>query len=581
MSFTISLLRSKEEGSMSDWRSTLPRQFNLDEAYCITLKEISFTDSIFNITRDYYIIVFSGVGFTYESILHAGRYDSLSGILNVINKKISHFITWDNKPKLIIKGESVVVDPLTTGTYFLEPALASFLGYKNPNMRRLFQRVNSSGSNQASTNYFSESCEINKRDKFNPLRSMMVYTDITDYTIVGDTLTNLLRVVTIPSNSLYGEQVVTHFKSPQFVNLSNHSFSSIHILIKDSTGSDIIFNFGKIILTLLFKPISSSMMSFFPMERNEFRIILPSNTTNGEKIQHHQNTLTHWKTILPQTLNLDGRFEVALIEISYTFSWFNVNYDVDCIIVDWNGNEVVKSFRLLDRGHYSDVSKLINEMNHQLAEMKTENDIIDVCPGFIVHKYTQKVSVAPGKTTDNRLIYPITAVVKNSRRMKRESAEENGKFTSMIDYEPLKQGASLTSRIDDTPLPSGDNPTYFIPSSELADTYKSIIGTLIKEEQSFSDLTSTIRTVFVHSNIIEHSVIGDKFGQVLRTVEVPAKAEHNDQVTFEYSDPIFHPLISNHIPQITIHLKDDRGDNIPFQNQGESRVTLLFRKILE
>lgn len=117
-------------------------------------------------------------------------------------------------------------------------------------------------------------------------------------------------------------------------------------------------------------------------------------------------------------------------------------------------------------------------------------------------------------------------------------------------------------------------------SEEMIAFHKQVISS-IKDEQTFSDWTSNIRSIFVHTNIIEHTVIGDKFGQLLRTVTVPIQAEPNDQITFEDPDPIFHPLISNQISIIDIHLKDEKGNDINFQDFGESRVTLLFRRRLQ
>lgn len=568
MSFTITLMRSESEGSMTNWRCDLPRQFNLDESYCVALKEISFTDSFYNITKDYYTFAFDEGGRSYKSKLSAGRYESIASILNVINGNVSHFQTWEGKPLLVLKAGKVIVDPGTSGNYYLEPGLASFLGYKNPKVPdRLSFDTKSSSSNSSSDNYYLHGHTHHLRDKVNPLRSLLVYLDITDYTIVGDSFSNLLRVVEIPSDSLYGDQVVQQFKCPEFVKLSNHSFSSIQTLIKDTSGEDIRFRFGTIILTLLFKPSRLSVMSMLSFERDEFRIILPSNTTNQGKTLHHQNTLTHWKTILPQTLNLSGEYEVGLTEISYTYSWYNINYDVDCKLVDQDGVVVINTFRLLNRGQYKDIFRLTNEINTNLKQIKHE--VISTTPQFAVHKFTQRVRIIPGSTSYKKLLYPITSLTTNSDIVQRDATSITRPFMNMIDHQNDRnlytmEGASTNGQI----------------SEEMIAFHKQVISS-IKDEQTFSDWTSNIRSIFVHTNIIEHTVIGDKFGQLLRTVTVPIQAEPNDQITFEDPDPIFHPLISNQISIIDIHLKDEKGNDINFQDFGESRVTLLFRRRLQ
>ena len=39
------------------------------------------------------------------------------------------------------------------------------------------------------------------------------------------------------------------------------------------------------------------------------------------------NTLAHYQTKLPQTMELDGQWEVGLVEIQYPHSWYNVPKD--------------------------------------------------------------------------------------------------------------------------------------------------------------------------------------------------------------------------------------------------------------
>lgn len=572
MAFCVTLMRSQKEGSMSDWRTTLPRSLNFDEPYCVALKEISFTDSIFTLKKDHFFIMFGRS--TIKKLIPAGRYPNVRSILNTMNNKL-RYISWEGiRPNLVIEGGNVVCKTGSNGSIYLEPSLAAFLGYDNPEITERQLKIPSTSDTPLWTDHTSvEEIEDNYRDKYNSIRSIIVYLDITDYTIVGDSLSNLLRFVEVPSDSNFGHQVVAHYTSPEWVKLSCNSFSSIQTMIKDVSGEDVEFKFGSVILSLLFRPLNISIMSMLSLQRDEFRVILPSNTTNGGRALHHQNTLTHWKTLLPHPLHLEGEWEVALTEISYTYSWNNINYDVDCVFVDDEGNEIADRFRILDKGMYTSALRLVVEMNEKMKRIQEVVPYIATSPSFVVNKFTQLIKISPGSTTGNKLIYPITFPVGELKSRKRRATINTAPILQLRGVRTFvpEPSTSFTAMVD-------NKITYEV---DKLSAYKRLISSTIKDEQSFYDVSSDIRTLFVHSNIIQHSVIGSKFGQVLRTVKVPSKAQPNDQITIEDSDPIFHQLISNHISQIDIKLKDDEGDYIPFQDGGESRVTLLFRRRLQ
>ena len=56
---------------------------------------------------------------------------------------------------------------------------------------------------------------------------------------------------------------------------------------------------------------------------SEFYITLPSNIISKEE----GNSLSRWKTILPNYVVLDSVYEVGVAEISFTNSWYNVLED--------------------------------------------------------------------------------------------------------------------------------------------------------------------------------------------------------------------------------------------------------------
>jgi hypothetical protein len=85
------------------------------------------------------------------------------------------------------------------------------------------------------------------------LHSIFVYSNIVEHYFVGNSFAQLLRLVEVPNNSNYGEQVVLRYDQPHYIPLQTHSFDTIQVELKDDTGENIPFEFGRVIIKLIFK----------------------------------------------------------------------------------------------------------------------------------------------------------------------------------------------------------------------------------------------------------------------------------------------------------------------------------------
>ena len=93
--------------------------------------------------------------------------------------------------------------------------------------------------------------------------SLMIYTDIVEYNIVGDTKVPLLRCFPFISKLKSGDIIFTGqyrnyqiFSSVHFRRLLKNSFHSIHIDLRDTSGEKIPFVAGKTRLVLMFRKVS-------------------------------------------------------------------------------------------------------------------------------------------------------------------------------------------------------------------------------------------------------------------------------------------------------------------------------------
>lgn len=86
------------------------------------------------------------------------------------------------------------------------------------------------------------------------INNMYIYTDIVKYQYIGDTLSPLLRTVSIPSSKVLSTESVI-YDSPHYLPVNKSSIDTINIKIKDEQGQNIKFERGKSIIKLHFRPI--------------------------------------------------------------------------------------------------------------------------------------------------------------------------------------------------------------------------------------------------------------------------------------------------------------------------------------
>ena len=97
------------------------------------------------------------------------------------------------------------------------------------------------------------------------IHSLMIYSDVVEYSIVGDTKTLLLRCFPFISKLKGGDIITTgqymnyqSFSNLQFRPLLKNSFHSIHIDLRDRSGEKIPFvSVGITRLVLMFRKVSS------------------------------------------------------------------------------------------------------------------------------------------------------------------------------------------------------------------------------------------------------------------------------------------------------------------------------------
>ena len=271
-----------------------------------------------------------------------------------------------------------------------------------------------------------------------------------------------------------------------------------------------------------------------------FYLTLPSNTRDFDS-----NTTAEFRVRLPNPLELDGDWEVGLVEIQYPFSWNNLKggHSIDTqdnwILVTFtekfpvfkNGMIAVK----IPPGYYGNIESMINAIEKALAAWTIPGD----------------------KSTENPSIRSEISLTK----------------LVQLSYDTTYQKTKL--KLD----------TTAIKGVVLGSTLQYMLGFGGEWSHSFNkslvystyppDLTAGFNTLFVYCNIIQPQIVGNTLAPLLRTV--PISGSFGSSVSSVFLSPHYIPLRNKSFETVEISIKDDQNHPIEF-NFGKVILKLHFKK---
>ena len=144
---------------------------------------------------------------------------------------------------------------------------------------------------------------------------------------------------------------------------------------------------------------------------NNFYVHLPSNVVPTSPLQVG-NTITNYITRLPYKLKFTEEYEVALAQISYTKSWYNVMKDQKLRLVTTNGRINLEIDEQLRKGNYDKAEDLVNSINRIYEDYALINpeQRIYLPPKLFYESQSHKIKIRLGFIDDGNngqdLLYP-------------------------------------------------------------------------------------------------------------------------------------------------------------------------------
>lgn len=253
----------------------------------------------------------------------------------------------------------------------------------------------------------------------------------------------------------------------------------------------------------------------------DFYITLVSNSSLDYYPENKTNSFT---TQLPQYIILEGEWSVAIVEIQYPFTLFNVTKNNNKIYVKYNNNQ--ENVLEITPGFYCNLHELIKTINNKIKVFTTSDSFIEFDTA------TQRVMINKNFNKDNTIA-----------KVDLRGVYFQNRLAMQLGFEPDKN--ILGYRLS----PHATNINLGLP--EL---------------------------MAVYCDLVEGQILGDKYCQMLRVINTSTnKMDFAQFCHKEFNLPHYIKLQSKKFETITLDIRDMCAQPMPFQF-GTLTVKLHFRK---
>ena len=126
----------------------------------------------------------------------------------------------------------------------------------------------------------------------------------------------------------------------------------------------------------------------------------------------------------------------------------------------------------------------------------------------------------------------------------------------------------------------------FIVCSELGKTNKQANNSVLsKTTGKFPiDLTGGCNTIFVNGDLVQNEVLGDSRTALLRAIPLTEKLAtgiQQQQNYWTFGNLQWRRVVKSSIESISVALRNETGQLVPFLSRGRTNLTLHFRQRLE
>ncbi len=273
---------------------------------------------------------------------------------------------------------------------------------------------------------------------------------------------------------------------------------------------------------------------------NQFYLTLPSNAANvrGDGTGDNRNTLAEFCVQLPQRVSVGLDYEVALCEILYPRSWYNLLVSDDRTMglreldLSKEGSKWKLAHYTIPAGYYDNVQDLIVMMNSLITVVRYAPNILpDLAPiQFQWDRTTRRVAI----TRINMDKVACTLELPSKICYMLGITEENLKYFNTVEKPPRFVKATFSP-----------------------------------------DMRGGFDAIYVYCDLVKNQIVGDTLAPLLRVV--PVEGRQDQVVCRTYQTPHYLPLQKTEFSSVEISIKDDQNRPVPFSS-GKVVIKLHFKK---
>jgi hypothetical protein len=294
---------------------------------------------------------------------------------------------------------------------------------------------------------------------------------------------------------------------------------------------------------------------------SDFYLTLPSNT------EPSTNTTAKFTVYLPYKIDLSGKWEVALVEIQYPFSWNNLTGRVSSgdITDNWIDITFSSGYRTIINvppGYYENIQEILKAIEYGQQEAAIE-----------LRKRAVSYSIKAQK---------MDTVLGNVSKKEMKSTKKKAKMNAMKEHsKAVVNGFSVTYNETLKRIKVKKDPAQ-IKKIKFSTRLQYMLGLSPEEIKGYGvsgdyipDLRGGFYSLYVYCSLVEPQIVGNDTTPLLRLVNIEGTYGCNCEKIFH--SPHYVPIVTKEITKIDIEIKDDNAQLVPF-DFGKTVLKLHIRK---
>ncbi len=279
-------------------------------------------------------------------------------------------------------------------------------------------------------------------------------------------------------------------------------------------------------------------------------MVLPSNSSPH---LYRDNTTSQFKIDLAQPCDLHGKWQIALLEVQYPNTVFNVQKGANWIRF-YDVSKEIEQLKLSDGPEFRRESHPLSISDFSSAALKFE---YEVEPGM----YTTISSLIRAV---KRALQPIRNCV--------PGAEPDFKID-------VHEGKLYICDLPDLKLSC----MFFAPRLSL------LLGLPYSGPYTPQKRINAVRGIdlslgrpevmFIYSNIIQDQVVGHTRAPLMRVVPMKIDSKFGSMSNYTCENPIYLDLATKSFGELEVHIRTDTGDLVPFHH-GTLTLLCHFKQVI-